>query len=162
MASVHLGGTFHITKFRAGFGKPPHYFISDFRMSELAATEANRHLHLVAVAQKADSMSDLGVEISDIGIETESDLLDVYDMLVFASFLFALCLLETVFAVIHDAAYRRIGHRRNLDQIQIFFISYFLCFTRGHHSELLSVFVDDTKFVVSDLFVDLQFLNCYG
>jgi hypothetical protein len=37
-----------------------------------------------------------------------------------------------------------------------------LCFTRGHHSELLSVFVDDTKFVVSDLFVDLQFLNCYG
>lgn len=77
MASVHLGGTFHITKFRAGFGKPPHYFISDFRMSELAATEANRHLHLVAVAQKADGMSDLGVEISDIGIETESDLLDV-------------------------------------------------------------------------------------
>ena len=94
--------------------------------------------------------------------DRETDLLEFHNMLIFPRFLFPFCLFKTVFAVIHDAADRRRGRRRDLDQIEFLLIGQPLGFTRGHHAELFALGADQANLIVPDLFVDLQFLTCDG
>ena len=87
------------------------------RVCDLAATEANRNLDLVAVLQEAASVLYLGVQVADVDIRRQANLFDLHDTLILSRFLLALCLLEAEFTVIHQTADRRDCVGRNLDQI---------------------------------------------
>ena len=126
-------------------------------MRDLAATEANRNLDLVAVLQEAASVLDLGVQVADVDIRRQANLFDLHDTLILSRFLLALCLLETEFTVIHDLADRRLSLRRDFDQIHALFYGDILCLLNRQNAELFAVVTDQTNFLVADLFIDLMF-----
>ena len=126
-------------------------------MRDLATAEADRDLDLVAVLEEAAGVLHLGVQVADIDVGGQANLFDLHDALVLARFLFALGLLETEFTVVHDFADRRLGLRGDFDQIHALFHSGLLRLLDGHDAELLAVVVDQTDFLIADLFIDLMF-----
>ena len=127
------------------------------RVRDLAATEANRNLDLVAVLQEAASVLYLGVQVADVDIRRQANLFDLHDTLILSRFLLALCLLEAEFTVIHDLADRRLSLRRDFDQIHALFYGDILCLLNRQNAELFAVVTDQTNFLVADLFIDLMF-----
>lgn len=162
MTPFHLRGLIHRSGFGTRLGKTLHRLETQFGVAELTAAEADGHLHAVAVLQKANGVTHFGVEIPDVGVETETDFLDLRDMLIFTGFLLALRLFEPILTVVHDTANGRDSVRRDLHQIQIVFIRDLLSISGGHNAHLLTVGSDHTDFGVADLFIDLQFLACDG
>ena len=78
------------------------------------AFEIDIHLHFATIFQKLDGMIGLELEIMIIGLGSEADFLDHhFRRLRLNLFLFLLLIVKKLL-VIHHAAYRRSGLRRNL------------------------------------------------
>ena len=122
MTPFHLRGLIHRSGFGTRLGKTLHRLETQFGVAELTAAEADGHLHAVAVLQKANGVTHFGVEIPDVGVETETDFLDLRDMLIFTGFLLALRLFEPILTVVHDATYGRLGIGRNFNEVKTLFI----------------------------------------
>lgn len=161
MAALQLGRLFHTGELRAGLGEPLHNLMAHLRMAQLAAAEPNRNLHLVPVLQETQGVFHLRVEVADIRIESQTHFLHFHDVLILPGFLFPFGLLKPILAVVHDPAYRRLGGRGNLHQVEILLIGQSLGFPRGHDSQLFPIVADEAHLTVTDLLVDLQFLSCY-
>ncbi len=159
MTSFHFGGFFDHHMIFDRVGKALHHFQTDFGVTHLTAAETNRNFHLVAAFHKADGMTHLGLKIGDIGVESEAHLFDFHDTLIFARFFFALGLLETILAVIHDAANGRLRIGSNLDQVEIALVGELLRIARRHNAELFAVVTDHADFRVADLLIDLRFFR---
>ena len=107
-------------------------------------------------------MIDLYVEVVDINAGAKANLLNLHDMLILSCFLLALCLLETELAVVHDAAYRRNSVRCDLHEVKILCGSCLQCLRNWYDAGLIALCVDQSYFLVADLFIDLVFhtANC--
>ena len=131
--------------------------LTERRVCDLTAAEANRNLDLVAVPQETAGVLYFGVQVADIDIRGQANLFDLHDALIFARFLFALGLLETEFAIVHNFADGRLSLRGDLNQIHALFHGDILRLLDGDDAELFAVVVDQADFLVADLFIDLMF-----
>ena len=107
---------------------------------------------------KFESVVELGVKIMGVDVEREANLLDLNDMLILSGFLFSLCLLKAIFAVVHDLADRRLRLRSNLYQIKILLFSDMQRVPGGHYSELLAVRADNSQLFVTNFLINLSIL----
>src|SRR5450756_2095144 len=123
-------------------------------MRHFPSAEEDRRLDLVAVGQEALDVVLLELEIVLVHLRPELDFLDLDDLLVLSGFAGALLLLVLVLAEIHDAADRRLRHRRDLDQVQTLLASNGQRLLRRHDAQLLGGVIDDTNFPHPDPFID--------
>ena len=128
-------------------------------MCHFTAAEPDAHLELVTLLQEFGSLVHLGVEVVGVDIQGKADLLEFNHFLVLLGFLFLFLHLETVLAVIQDLAHRRLGLRRNLDQVKIFVDSHTQCVARAHNAHLRTVRPDQADLFIADLLIDFQFLG---
>lgn len=92
----------------------------------------------------------------------ELNFLDVYNLLLFLSFLILFIAFEAEFAVIHHAAYGRIRNSGDKNEIKILLVCAFKRFFKGQKSDRFAFGTDDTyDFLRSKvyLFVDKMLLG---
>ena len=99
-------------------------------------------------------MALLRLVVVDPDFWPELDLLDVDRNLVLARKLGLLLLLVAVFAVVHDPRDRRIGLRRDLDEVEILPVRVVERFLDRLHPELAALLVDETDLRDTDVLVD--------
>ena len=129
-------------------------------MCDISCTsEADSDLYLVTVLEEFDAVLYLDVEVVGVDVQGHLDLLDLSLLLVLPGFLLPLGLLKTVFAEIHDAAYRRSRCRSDEYEIEICFDRLIECVSRSHNAELLAVSADYSYFLLADILVDELFFR---
>ena len=89
-----------------------------------------------------------------VHLRTELDLFDFDDLLVLSRLAGALLLLVLVLPEVHDAADRRHGRRRDLDEVESLLLRNRKRLRRRHDAQLLPRVVDDADFPNADAFVD--------
>ena len=114
------------------------------------------------ILQELLGLIDLGVEVVGVDVQGKADLLDLNDLLVLLGFLFALLLLEAVFAVVQDLAHRRLRLGRDLHQIQVLLLRQTQRLPAGHDAQLAAVCADQANFPVTDGLVDLDLFFAVG
>src|SRR5216683_1441437 len=125
----------------------------DLGMRHLAAAEEDRRLDLVAVLEEALDVLLLELVVVLVDLRPELDLFDLDHLLVLASLARALLLLVLVLPEIHDAADRRHGGRRDLDQVEPLLLGDREGLWRRHDAELRAGVVDHPDFADADAFV---------
>ena len=88
-----------------------------------------------------------------VDLGAELDLLDLDHLLVLSRFPGALLLLVLIFPEIHDAADRRHGRRRDLDQVEPLLLRDRQGLRRRHDAELRARVVDHPDLADADAFV---------
>ena len=99
-------------------------------------------------------MALLGVVVVLGDLRPELDLADVDLLLVLARGLLLLVLLVLVLRVVQDAADRRLGIGRHLDEVEVAILSLTQGVLGAHDPHLLAVLVDETNLGNADAFVD--------
>src|SRR5689334_1311102 len=135
---------------------------AEFLVRHLAPAEPQRHLRLVALAEKADQVAHLDLVVAFVGPGPELHFLDLDLLELELRLVRPLGLPVFELAEIHDPAYRRCRERRDLDQIE-------LCRFRARHrirdrhdAELLTVCTYQANLRSGDLAVDsLRFFQGY-
>src|SRR5437773_3627487 len=125
----------------------------DLGMRHLAAAEEDRRLDLVAVFEEALDVLLLELVVVLVDFRAEFDLLDLDHLLVLAGLARALLLLVLVLPEIHDAADRRHGRRRDLDQVEPLLLGDREGLWRRHDAELRAGVVDHPDFADPAAFV---------
>src|SRR5438067_509573 len=116
----------------------------------LATTEENRRFDFVSLVEKAQHVVLFSFVIVVIHIDAELYFLDYDHFLMLLGLAFLLLLLIQEFPVVHDAAYRRRGCGRNLDQIQVLLAGHFQGFKRRQDADLLAFVINHADFAGSD------------
>ena len=127
-------------------------------MGHFAAAEANGDLDLVAVVEETPGTTQLDLVVVDIDARAHLDFLDVDGLLFFARLGGLLLLLVLELAVVEDLAYRRVGVRRYLDQIEADVVSHHLGFLRRDDAHHFSGFIYETDARCIDVRVDTRSL----
>ena len=139
-------------------GEPVEEIAPDVGVTDLSPTELDRDLDPVAVLQEADRALDLGVEVTFADLDPEADLLELDRTLVLARFLIPTGLLVLLLTVVEDLGDRRVGHGRDLDEVETTLLRQLQGLGRGHDTQLCPLFVDDPHLGDSDHLVDSQVL----
>ena len=105
-------------------------------MGHLASAELQLHLQLVALVEELLGVADLGQVIVIVDVDPEFDLFDFARVGFFVFLL--LGQFVAVFAEVHDAADRRIGVRRDFDEVEAQFLSFPQGVGQFHHAQLLA------------------------
>lgn len=156
MTAFQLGVLIDRGNLRTTLGEPGQQLFTDLGMCHFSAAEANCDLQPVAVFQKLLSVFQLYVEIVFADAGRHTDFLDLHNVLVAASFLFPLELLEAVLAVIHDLADGRLGTRRDHDKIQTFLHRDLQRRFGTHNAELFALVADESDLLFINFFIDLM------
>lgn len=132
-------------------------------MAELPAAEPDADFDLIACFEELGNVFRLDFEVVDIDHRGKSHFFDLGRFLVLAGFFLLLALFESILAIVHDTAYRRISFRGNIDQV----IPGFFCHSESdidrNDADLIAVFIDQSYFFGCDVFVDKWFVvSCYG
>ena len=138
-----LSANFAVKEFRCKDGSDP-IFIDD---------------ELVTLLQELGSLVHLGVEVVGVDVQGKADLLEFNHFLVLLGFLFLFLHLEPVFTVIKNFAHRRLGLRRDLDEVKVLVDSHLQCVARAHNAHLRAIRPDQADFFVADLLIDFQFVG---
>jgi hypothetical protein len=126
---------------------------ADLGMRHLASTEEDRRLDLVAFLEEALDVLLLELIIVLVDLRAKLDLLHQNDFLVLFRLPRALLFLVLVLAEVHDPADRRVGRRRNLNQVETLGFCNSERLRRRHDAELGAVVVDHADFPDSNAFV---------
>ena len=86
-------------------------------MRHFATLEADDDLDFVAALEESARMVDAGLEVVCINPAGKLDFLDLDDLLLLLCFFLTLVALKAVFAVVHDAAHRRLCLRGNQHEV---------------------------------------------
>src|SRR5215831_18509353 len=122
-------------------------------MGELATTEPQRDLHLVAIFEEALDGAHLHVVIVIIDAGPHLDLFDFDDLLALAGFGGLLLLLVFVFAVIEDLGHGRGGVRRYLDEVETGIDRAGQGISHGDDTKVLAGLVNQADFAGADIFI---------
>src|SRR5262249_37599265 len=122
-------------------------------MGELATTEPQRDLHLVAIFEEALDGAHLHVVIVIIDAGPHLDLFDFDDLLALARFGGLLLLLVFVFAVIEDLGHGRRGVRRYLDEVETGIDRAGQGISHGDDTKVLAGMVNQADFAGADIFI---------
>ena len=88
-------------------------------MRHFAATEAQRHLRLVAFLEELDQLAELDLVVALVGARAELDFLDLDLLLLELRLVRFLLLAVAELAVVHQLADRRHRERRDLHQVHV-------------------------------------------
>src|SRR4029077_19220830 len=114
----------------------------------------DRDLDLVAALEEPDDVPLLRGVVMRVDLRAELDLLQTGARLLLPRFLLTDVSLVLELAVVHDPAHRRIGLRRDLDEVQIELPGLTERFACVHHTDLLAVGSDQANLGGSDPLVD--------
>src|SRR5262249_6942222 len=117
------------------------------------SAEAQAGLYLVAFTQEAQHMVALGNVIVLVHIDAELHFLQHDLFLILLGRALFLFLLVQVFAVIHDAANRGHGIRRDLYQVKILLPRLFDGIVRGHNAQLVAIAIDHADLSRADALI---------
>ena len=126
------------------------------RVRELASAEADRDLELVALVEELRRRADLRVDVVLVDLRRDPDLLPGHRALLLLGVLGLLLELVAVLPEVEDAAHRRLGRRRDLDEVVPLFLRLRERARRGHDAQLLPVQSDEADGRDADLIVDPQ------
>src|SRR5258708_31359767 len=137
----------------------PHQHVhAEILVRQLAAAEAHGDLHLIAFADETDHAAHLDVVIVLIDAGAQLDLLDLDDLLLLARLVLLFLLLVFVLAVIEDLADRRIGARRDLDEVEAGLIGHGECVVPADYPHHASLLIDEADAWYGDFFIDARTL----
>src|ERR1019366_1460241 len=122
-------------------------------MGHFSATKHNRDLDLGAFLEKIHNLVALGFKIVDRGAGPHLDFLQPDRLLILARLVLPLAELIKILSVVDDAAYGRIGRRRNLHQIQALSFSGFQRVEGSHDAKLPPLFINYPDFLGANPFV---------
>ena len=125
-------------------------------MGQLAASEAQGDLDLVAFVEELVDGAHLHVIVVRVDVRPHLDFLDVDGLLLLAGLVFLFLLLVFELAVVDDLADRRLGVGRNLDQVEADVGSAQARILRWHDADLGTLFVDQADFGNTDHVVDAR------
>src|SRR2546422_3683582 len=127
---------------------------AEFLVRHLAAAETQRDLGLVAFAQEPDQVPELDLVIALVGTGAEFHFLDLDLLELQLRFVRSLRLAVLELAEIHDPADRRLGERRDFDQIEFCRLCSCHCIRDRHDADLLTVFAYQANLGDGDLPID--------
>lgn len=110
----------------------------------LTTTELDHGLDLVACAQEAQCVADLGFIVVGVDLQTEANFLQNRIGLVLPGFTRLDGRLVLVLAEVHQLAHWRLGVRGHLDQVQIGLVSQAKCVLNADNSYLFTVRANET------------------
>src|SRR3984957_15625442 len=144
--AFHAGHELHYACIPHVLNEPVDDGVAQLTVGHLTTLEAERRLYLVAFTQKTNSLILLGLVVMLVNGHGKLHFLDHDDFLLLARRAVALVLFVKELAVILNAAYRRLGGRRNFHQVQPSLAGNLQSFEGRQDSELFTVFVDDADF----------------
>ena len=127
-------------------------------MGDRPATEEDGHFDTMSLAEKGPDVADLEVDVVATGLRADLHFLQQGRGRLLARFLRLLLLRVPVLAVVHDAAHRRIGTGRDLDQVELLLLRDAQRVGRQHDPELRAVGVDHADLAGADVVVDSRLL----
>ena len=127
---------------------------SELRVGHLSSPELHRHLDLVPFVEELVDLAHLRVEVTTPDLRLELDLLDGDVHRLPAGFLGLLGFLVAELPVVHDPAHRRVGHRRDLDEVEIEFFGHAQSVGNRLDPELIAVRTDEADLTGADAVVD--------
>src|SRR5262249_26609561 len=130
--------------------------VAQLLVGHLAPAEAQRHLHLVALFEKALHRAHLHVVIVVVDHGPELDLLDLDDLLFLAGFRCLLLRLVFIFAVIENFADGRGRVGGNLDEIKSGLLGLVQSDLDLNRPKIVAGLVDQLDFANTDLLVDAR------
>jgi hypothetical protein len=153
-SSFHVGGLIDLRNIaellrQSGEKLLPLFFVGDF-----PALENDACFHFVPFHQKPPGMSDLEVEIVNIGVRVEAKFLEQGDMLMLLLNLVLLRQFVLEFPEVDDFADRRLGIRYNLDKVCTPFPCHRHCLGRSHDAKLSPVVIDYPDLWNADFIID--------
>ena len=122
-------------------------------MAHFPAAEPQGNFDLIALLNELPGGRNLGIQVIFLNIGRQSHFLDLNDLLFLSGLFFLSGLLITIFSVIDNLAYRRLRQRSNLHQIQLCLTGKSLSFLCRYDPKLLSMYADQTNFLIPDLFI---------
>jgi hypothetical protein len=136
---------------------------SELLMNHLAAAEHDRELDLVPVLEKVLDVPELGAEVVVADLGTELHLLQADKVVLLAGVLLALEGVELEASIVHEAAHRRLCHRRHLDQIELPLDRQLPGPLHGNDPESLArCVIEESNAGDSDLLIDPELTKCDG
>src|SRR5579862_1204770 len=137
---LHQALVFHI------LDQPLQNFAAQALAGHFPAPEKDGGLHLVAFIQEAQHVVLFGLIVVLVHVDAELHFLDGDGFLVLFGLALLLFLLVEKFAVIHDAANRRLGSGRDLHQVKILGTGHLERLERRHDADLLAFVVNHAHF----------------
>ena len=134
-------------------------FPGKLRMGELSASEDHRHLDFVSLFKELESVAQFELEIMLVGTRTHTNAFNIGHSLLFLRLPLPLAKLILVFAVVPYAANRRIGGRRDLDNIESTLPSNIQRFTERNDSDLGAILVDQSDFARPNALINPEVLG---
>ena len=153
-SSVKHGSLINGSDLTAALAEFGHYLLTYADVAHLSSLKSHYDPDLISALQKLYGVAELGVKIVSIDTTGKLDLLELDDLLLFLGFLLLFVALETVFTVIHDAAYGRLSLRRHENKIVSLIVSYLKSGFGAHYSDGVSLNSYDSYFLSLDLLVD--------
>ncbi len=127
--------------------------VAEVAVSHLAALEAQRRFHLVALAEESDSHVLLRLIVVLIDRHGELDFLDDDDLLLLARGTVGFIFLVEVLTVILNLADWGDGIGRDLNQVEGTFAGHLKGFEGSHDAQLFAVLVDDADLACTNALV---------
>ena len=120
-----------------------------------AAPEGHHHFHLVSVSQELGGMIQLEVEVVVVGLRPHVNLLNLRLGTVGLDLFLLFLLFVKIFLIIHHLAYRRVGLRGDLHQIQLIALGNLQSFPEGDNLrlEILSYYA---YYLGGDVFINIM------
>src|SRR5215472_4569517 len=127
---------------------------AEFLVGHLAAAEPQRHFRLVAFAQEPDQVPELDLVIALVGAGSELHFLDLDLLELELGLVSALRLTVLELAEVHDSAYRGLGKRGDLYEIELRCFRTLQSVRNRYDANLLTVLTNQANLGGGDLAVD--------
>ena len=128
-------------------------------MGHHTSAEPERNLDHIAFIVILPCGADLRVKVIGIDVGRKTDFFHFDDLLLLFRFFFSADHLILIFAVINDLAHRRLCGRCDLHQDMLCISGLLLCVLCRDDPKLLSIFTNQTNFLITNLFVNHKLAN---
>jgi len=118
LPSFHLWHLFNRTVLFQVISDPGQKLRAQFLVRHLPTAESQGDFRFITVLKKLNELPELDLVIAFVRSRTEFDFLYMNLLLLAFRSLVFFVLFEQVLTKIHNSAYRRLRHRRNLDEVQ--------------------------------------------
>ena len=130
--------------------------LPQLRVSHLAASKSERHFNLVAIGEKSLHIAHFDLIIVDVDVGAHLDFLDAERFLLFARLIGFFADAVFIFAIIEQFAHRRLGIRRDLDEIETGGFGEGEGFVNGDEAPIFAAIVNEPDALGGDGIIDAR------
>ena len=159
VAAVLLGGRLDGAELDDVLGEALQQAEAQLRARLLASAEHDRHLDLVAALEEPLDVALLGAVVVRVDLRAELDLLDDRVDLVLARFASLQCRFVLELAEVHELGDGRLGHRGNLDEVEVSLGGQTQRVFDAHDADLFSVGANQPHLGYPNAVVDARFAD---